>query len=75
MLYNLEILLFKKNRDNINKKDREKLLCLFFGAGGVTRTRDLRITNALLYQLSYTSEVLNLIVKQFKKLCHNKLNA
>ena len=25
------------------------------GAGGVTRTRDLRITNALLYQLSYTS--------------------
>ena len=29
MLYNLEILLFKKNRDNINKKDREKLLCLF----------------------------------------------
>ena len=25
------------------------------GAGGVTRTRDLRITPALLYQLSYTS--------------------
>lgn len=47
MLYNLEILLFKKNRDNINKKDREKLLCLFFGAGGVTRTRDLRITKQM----------------------------
>ena len=26
------------------------------GAGNVTRTRDLRITNALLYQLSYSSE-------------------
>ena len=25
------------------------------GAGNVTRTRDLRITNALLYQLSYSS--------------------
>ena len=25
----------------------------FFGAGNGTRTRDLRITNALLYQLSY----------------------
>lgn len=30
---------------------------LFSGAGNVTRTRDLRITNALLYQLSYTSEI------------------
>ena len=27
----------------------------FFGAGGVTRTPDLLITNQLLYQLSYTS--------------------
>ena len=27
------------------------------GAGNVTRTRDLRITNALLYQLSYSSDV------------------
>ncbi len=28
-------------------------LC-FYGAGGRSRTLDLRITNALLYQLSYT---------------------
>ena len=28
---------------------------LFFGAGNVTRTRDLLITNELLYQLSYSS--------------------
>ena len=27
----------------------------FFGAGGVTRTPDLLITNQLLYRLSYTS--------------------
>ena len=27
----------------------------FFGAGGVTRTHDLLITNQLLYRLSYTS--------------------
>ena len=30
---------------------------LFSGAGNVTRTRDLRITNALLYQLSYSSRI------------------
>ena len=28
---------------------------MLFGAGGVTRTHDLLITNQLLYQLSYTS--------------------
>ena len=28
---------------------------MLFGAGGVTRTPDLLITNQLLYQLSYTS--------------------
>ena len=31
------------------------LLNCFFGAGNRTRTDDLRITNALLYQLSHTS--------------------
>ena len=36
-------------------KKRQSEDCLF-GAGNVTRTRDLRITNALLYQLSYSSE-------------------
>ena len=33
---------------------------VFSGAGNVTRTRDLRITNALLYQLSYSSKILKL---------------
>ena len=30
-------------------------LSVLFGAGGVTRTPDLLITNQLLYRLSYTS--------------------
>jgi hypothetical protein len=30
---------------------------MFFGAGDRSRTYDLRITNALLYQLSYTGNV------------------
>ena len=33
-----------------------KAVC--YGAGNGTRTHDLRITNALLYQLSYTSKIL-----------------
>ena len=36
-------------------KVRETLT--FFGAGDGTRTRDLLITNQLLYQLSYTSKI------------------
>ena len=36
---------------NINIKYKKAKV----GAGGVTRTRDLRITNALHYQLCYTS--------------------
>ena len=31
---------------------------MLFGAGGVTRTHDLLITNQLLYRLSYTSDFL-----------------
>ena len=34
---------------------RDKLTLSQFGAGDGTRTRDLLITNQLLYQLSYTS--------------------
>ena len=34
------------------------------GAGDGTRTRDLLITNQLLYQLSYTSVYLNYIIRQ-----------
>jgi hypothetical protein len=39
------------------KKNRRLSRRIFIGAGNVTRTRDLRITNALLYQLSYSSDV------------------
>ena len=41
---------------------------LFFRAEGGTRTRDLRITNALLYQLSY----FGLTVKPAAKLQKNR---
>ena len=37
------------------KKHRKPKFSMLFGAGGVTRTPDLRITSALLYRLSYTS--------------------
>ena len=39
----------------ITKKHRKPKFSTLFGAGGVTRTPDLLITNQLLYQLSYTS--------------------
>ena len=38
-----------------NKKHRKPKFSMLFGAGGVTRTPDLLITNQLLYRLSYTS--------------------
>ena len=34
--------------------DGTDISCCFIGAGGRSRTLDLRITNALLYRLSYT---------------------
>ena len=37
------------------KKHRKPKFSMLFGAGGVTRTHDLLITNQLLYRLSYTS--------------------
>ena len=37
------------------KKHRKPKFSTLFGAGGVTRTPDLLITNQLLYRLSYTS--------------------
>ena len=37
------------------KKHRKPEFSMLFGAGGVTRTPDLLITNQLLYRLSYTS--------------------
>lgn len=41
------------------------LFCLIkFGAGNRSRTRDLRITNALLYQLSYTGGLMFRVVKK-----------
>ena len=47
------------------QKTRQSEDCLDSGAGGVTRTRDLRITNALLYQLSYTSTYCTIIIDSF----------
>jgi hypothetical protein len=52
-----------KNRKVVGQKKGEKVIKTLdftekssvFGAGSRTRTDDLRITNALLYQLSYTS--------------------
>ena len=41
------------------KKHRKPKPSMLFGAGGVTRTHDLLITNQLLYRLSYTSVVLS----------------
>ena len=37
------------------KTHRKPKFSVLFGAGGVTRTPDLLITNQLLYRLSYTS--------------------
>ena len=39
----------------VTKKRRKPKFSMLFGAGGVTRTPDLLITNQLLYRLSYTS--------------------
>ena len=39
----------------VTKKHRKPKFSMLFGAGGVTRTHDLLITNQLLYRLSYTS--------------------
>ena len=41
------------------KEHRKPKFSMLFGAGGVTRTHDLLITNQLLYRLSYTSVVLS----------------
>ncbi len=49
---------------NIKQIKDTKWYPLFVGAGGRTRTGDLRITNALLYQLSHTSKLLNLQIKK-----------
>ncbi len=38
------------------KKRRKQAAFLIVGAAGRNRTGDLRITNALLYQLSYSGE-------------------
>ena len=42
------------------QSDRKKLQHRINGAGSRNRTNDLRITNALLYQLSYTGQVANI---------------
>ena len=46
------------------KKHRKPKFSMLFGAGGVTRTHDLLITNQLLYRLSYTSASIQMRVSQ-----------
>ena len=41
-----------------NEKSSPRGLLLEFGAGNRSRTYDLRITNALLYQLSYAGKTI-----------------
>ena len=45
--------------DTAPMKTAPNLRGRFFGAGNRSRTYDLRITNALLYQLSYSGETGN----------------
>ncbi len=42
--------------ENGRQRLQKPLTPVLFGAGEESRTPDLRITNALLYQLSYTGE-------------------
>ena len=42
-----------------------------YGAGSRTRTGDLRITNALLYQLSHTSIINYIIISEFCGVVNN----
>ena len=44
---------------SIRKKQKSRSSCGFFGAGDVTRTHDLLITNQLHYRLCYTSNIHN----------------
>ena len=49
------------------KKHQKPKFSMLFGAGGVTRTHDLLITNQLLYRLSYTSASIQMRVRVYHK--------
>ena len=50
-----------------NEKSSPRGLLLEFGAGNRSRTYDLRITNALLYQLSYAGKTICFISSAFPR--------
>ncbi len=52
--------IFAKIKQSLAKSCKRLFYVIYAGAGERTRTPDLRITNALLYRLSYTS-ILNFI--------------
>ena len=56
------------------KKHRKPKFSMLFGAGGVTRTHDLLITNQLLYRLSYTSTSIQMRVKVYHKVFYSSSN-
>lgn len=52
---------------NLIKKDKpQKNLSFFIKAGDGTQTRDLMITNQLLYQLSYTGKCKRFLIRKQK---------
>ena len=57
---------FFDKRPNTKKAPEKNSRAFFNGAGAVTRTPDPRITNALLYQLSYTGTA-RFFIDDFKK--------
>ena len=56
------------------KKHRKSKFSMLFGAGGVTRTHDLLITNQLLYRLSYTSTSIQMRVRVYHKVFYSSSN-
>ena len=56
------------------KKHRKPKFPMLFGAGGVTRTHDLLITNQLLYRLSYTSASIQMRVRVYHKVFYSSSN-
>ena len=56
------------------KKHRKPKFSMLFGAGGVTRTHDLLITNQLLYRLSYTSASIQMRVRVYHKVFYSSSN-
>ena len=56
------------------KKHQKPKFSMLFGAGGVTRTHDLLITNQLLYRLSYTSASIQMRVRVYHKVFYSSSN-